>query len=157
MKNGILIIVLVLTMIIVPVKVSAIEIDYNNNLIQIAEKKNKNNGTDTSKWNEGYNQPQNCSGDNSILGNVNDPNSVAWLLQQVLNYLKVLGPILVVVLSSVEFAKVIINSDDEAMAKAQKKLITRIILAACLFFIPTLVQAALDLFGFTSDATCGIE
>ena len=157
MKKGILIIVLVLTMIIVPVKVSAIEIDYNNNLIQIAEKNNKNNGTDTSKWNEGYNQPQNCSGDNSILGNVNDPNSVAWLLQQVLNYLKVLGPILVVVLSSVEFAKVIINSDDEAMAKAQKKLITRIILAACLFFIPTLVQAALDLFGFTSDATCGIE
>ena len=104
-----------------------------------------------------YNQEQKCSGDDSILGSVNDPNSVAWLLQQVLNYIKVLGPILVVVLSSVEFAKVIINSDDEAMGKAQKKLITRIILAACLFFIPTLVQAALDLFGFTSDATCGIE
>lgn len=159
MKKGFLITVLVLTMIIVPIKVSAMEIDYNNNLIQIAAKKNNNNnnGTDTSNWGEGYNQEQKCSGDNSILGSVNDPNSVAWLLQTVLNYLKVLGPILVVVLSSVEFAKVIINSDDEAMAKAQKKLITRIILAACLFFIPTLVQAALDLFGFTSDATCGIE
>lgn len=159
MKKGFLITVLVLTMIIVPIKVSAMEIDYNNNLIQIAAKKNNNNnnGTDTSNWGEGYNQPQKCNGDNSILGNVNDQNSVAWLLQTVLNYLKVLGPILVVVLSSVEFAKVIINSDDEAMAKAQKKLITRIILAACLFFIPTLVQAALDLFGFTSDATCGIE
>lgn len=157
MKKGFLITVLVLTMIIVPIKVSAMEIDYNNNLIQIAKKEKNNNGTDTSNWGEGYNQEQKCSGDNSILGSVNDPNSVAWLLQTVLNYLKVLGPILVVVLSSVEFAKVIINSDDEAMAKAQKKLITRIILAACLFFIPTLVQAALDLFGFTSDATCGIE
>ena len=129
------------------------------NTDQVSGKNNKkqNNGTDVSQWNEGYNQTQNCTGDNSILGNVNDPNSVAWLLQQVLNYIKIIGPLLVVVLSSVEFAKVIINSDDEAMAKAQKKLITRIILAACLFFIPTLVQAALDLFGFTSDATCGIE
>ena len=159
MKKSILTIILVLTLVVVPIKVNAFEID-NNNLIQIAAKKknnNNNNGTDTSNWGQGYNQPQNCSGDKSILGNVNDPNSVAWLLQQVLNYIKILGPILVVVLSSVEFAKVIINSDDEAMAKAQKKLITRIILAACLFFIPTLVQAALDLFGFTSDATCGIK
>lgn len=156
MKKSVLIVILVLTMIVMPIKVSAMEIDYKNNLVQTMVKKT-NNGTDTSNWGEGYNQEQKCSGDDSILGSVNDPNSVAWLLQQVLNYIKVLGPILVVVLSSVEFAKVIINSDDEAMGKAQKKLITRIILAACLFFIPTLVQAALDLFGFTSDATCGIE
>lgn len=156
MKKSVLIVILVLTMIVMPIKVSAMEIDYKNNLVQTMVKKT-NNGTDTSNWGEGYNQDQKCSGDDSILGSVNDPNSVAWLLQQVLNYIKVLGPILVVVLSSVEFAKVIINSDDEAMGKAQKKLITRIILAACLFFIPTLVQAALDLFGFTSDATCGIE
>ena len=160
MKKGILVLMMILVVFITPIKVNAEEKDYNNGFFQIIEKKNNkqtNNGTDTSQWNEGYNQTQNCTGDNSILGNVNDPDSVAWLLQQVLNYIKIIGPILVVVLSSVEFAKVIINSDDEAMAKAQKKLITRIILAACLFFIPTLVQAALDLFGFTSDATCGIE
>lgn len=163
MKKSILIMIMLMTIIVVPIRVNAYEKNYNNGFIQIAAKKNKksnranNNGTDTSKWTEGYNQEQNCTGENSILGNVNDPNSVAWLLQKVLDYLKVLGPILVVVLSSVEFAKVIINSDDEAMTKAQKKLITRIILAACLFLIPTLVQAALGWFGFTSDATCGIE
>ena len=163
MKKSILILTMILVVFIAPIKVNAEEMDYNNGFFQIIAKNKKksnkqtNNGTDTSQWNEGYNQTQNCTGDNSILGSINDPNSVAWLLQQVFNYIKILGPILVVVLSSVEFAKVIINSDDEAMAKAQKKLITRIILAACLFFIPTLVQAALDLFGFTSDATCGLE
>lgn len=164
MKKSILIMIIIMVVTIAPIKVSAHEIDYNNGFFQIIAKKNnntnnnqQNSGTDTSQWTQGYNQTQNCTGDNSILGSVNDPDSVAWLLQQVLNIIKVLGPILVVVLSSVEFAKVIINSDDEAMAKAQKKLITRIILAACLFFIPTLVQAALDLFNFTSDATCGIE
>lgn len=159
MKKSILVLTMVLVVFITPIKVNAEKLDYNNGFFQIVAKNNKkqNNGTDVSQWNEGYNQTQNCNGDNSILGSINDPNSVAWLLQQVFNYIKILGPILVVVLSSVEFAKVIINSDDEAMAKAQKKLITRIILAACLFFIPTLVQAALDLFGFTSDATCGLE
>lgn len=100
---------------------------------------------------------QNCNDDDSILGNVNDENSVAWLLQQVFNFIKVIGPLLVVVLSSVDFAKVIINSDDEAMTQASKKLMRRLILAAALFFIPTLVQAILDVFGFTSDATCGIQ
>ena len=160
MKKHILIMIMILTVFVAPIKVSALETDYNNGFVQIVAKNNNkqnNNGTDTSQWSDGYNQPQNCSGDNSLLGNVNDPDSVAWLLQQILNYIKILGPILVVVLSSVEFAKVIINSDDEAMAKAQKKLITRIILAACLFFIPTLVQAALDLFGITSDSTCGLQ
>ncbi len=95
-----------------------------------------------------------CDG---VLGNPSDENSVAWLLQQILNFIKVVGPLLVVVLSSIDFAKVIVKSDDEAMAKAQKKLGMRLILAASLFFIPTLVQVLLDVFGFISDPTCGIR
>ena len=93
----------------------------------------------------------------SLLGDPNDPDSVAWLLQQVLDIIKVVGPILVVVLSSIDFVKVIIKSDDEAMGKAQKKLVTRLILAALLFFIPILVTVLLDLFGLTSASTCGLN
>lgn len=99
-----------------------------------------------------YNQSQSCS---SLLGDPGDSNSVAWLVQKVLNYIQVIGPLLVVVLSSIDFAKVIIKSDDEAMAKAQKKLITRLLLAVMLFFIPTLVTVILSTFGIT--ASCGIE
>ena len=95
-----------------------------------------------------------CDG---ALGNPSDENSVAWLLQQILNFIKVVGPLLVVVLSSVDFAKVIIKSDDDSMAKAQKKLGMRLILAASLFFIPTIVQVLLDVFGLVSDPTCGIR
>ncbi len=154
MKKTILSLIIILTLLLVPFRVNALEMNINNNLIQYGV----GTSNDPSQWNNNaYNQEQTCEGDNSILGSVNDPNSVAWLLQQVLNYIKILGPILVVVLSSVEFAKVIVNGDDEAMGKAQRKLVTRIILAACLFFIPTIVEAALNLFGFTSDATCGIQ
>ena len=90
---------------------------------------------------------------NTILGDPGNSNSVAWLLDKILSYIQVLGPMLVIILSSVDFAKVIIQSDDEAMAKAQKKLIIRLALAACLFFLPVIVKVLLGAFGLT---TCGI-
>lgn len=98
-----------------------------------------------------------CDGSNSLLGNPSDENSVAWLLQQIFNFIKIIGPILVIVLSSIDYAKVIIQSDDESMGKANKKLIWRLILAGLLFFIPLLIQVFLQMFGFTSDPTCGIQ
>ena len=110
---------------------------------------------DLEDWSESE-QNQNC-GSGGILGDPNDENSVAWLLQQILNYIRVLGPMIVIVMSGIEFTKVIISSDDDGMAKAQKKLITRLILVAALFFVPTIVLALLDLFGMTNDPTCGLK
>lgn len=94
---------------------------------------------------------------NSLLGDVKDPESVAWLLQQLLNYIKILGPILVVILSSVDFAKAIMVSDDENMKKAEKKLMIRLVLAVALFLIPTLVSVLLNIFGITTDGLCNLE
>ena len=111
------------------------------------------NSNQLNGLNDGYDQEQDCSG---LLGDPNDENSVAWLLQQLLNYIKVLGPILVVVLSSIDFTLRIVNSDDDWMAKAKKKLGQRLILAALLFFVPTISMALLDIFGITADPTCGI-
>lgn len=107
-------------------------------------------GIDMSK----YNQDQTCEG---LLGDPDNPESVAWLVRELLNIAKVVGPLIVVVLSSIDFAKVIVTSDDEAMAKAGKKLAIRLVLAAALFFIPTLVTVLLDVFGITNDPTCGIQ
>ncbi len=104
-----------------------------------------------------YAQIQVCDPSKSLLGDPTDEESVAWLLQKVLNYIKILGPILVIVLSSFEFAIIIIQSDDSAMAKAQKKLIYRLILVVALFFIPTIVEALLQIFGIVSDPTCGLK
>jgi len=98
-----------------------------------------------------------CKGEKSLLGDPNDEDSVAWLLQHILNYIKVLGPILVVVLSSIDYLYIIIKSDDESMKKVNKKLIVRLILAAALFFIPVIVEAILDIFGMTSSTTCGLR
>lgn len=112
---------------------------------------------DISGWTKDYDQDVTCEGDNSILGNPEDENSVAWLLNKVLRYSTIIGMLLVIVLSTIDFVSVIISGSDEAMAKAWKKFGMRLLLAALLFFVPTITNALLDLFGFTSQSTCGIE
>lgn len=111
----------------------------------------------TQGWMDDYNQEQDCSGGESILGDPNREDSVAWLLQQILNYIRIIGPILVVVLSSVDFAVVIVKNDDDSLGKAKKKLINRLLLVMALFLVPTVVTAILDIFGITGEGTCGIS
>ena len=106
------------------------------------------------EWMQDYDKDQDC---NSIFGSVGDQGSVAWLINELLNYARIIGPMLVLVLSSLDFAKAIIQNDDDTMKKAQKKLIYRLMLAAVLFFIPSLVTLVLEIFGFTSGAACGIK
>ncbi len=112
---------------------------------------------DIGDLNDGYNQEQTCTGADSVLGDPNDENSVAWLLDKILSYTTLIGMILVVVFSSIDFLKVVVNSSDEEMAKAAKKLGLRLIFAVALFFVPTITNALLDLFGLTSESTCGIQ
>lgn len=112
---------------------------------------------DMDEWLEDYNQNQDCTGDNSILGSYNDPNSVAYFLQIIFNWIKLIGPFIVVVMSGIDFAKVIVMGDDDGMKKAQSKLIIRLILAASLFFLPDLIGALLELFNITSSGICGLQ
>ena len=100
---------------------------------------------------------QACDSENSILGNPDDPDSVAWLLNQILTYASMAGVLLVVVLSSIDFLTVVVKSDNDSMAKAGKKLGIRLILALLLFFVPTITNAILNIFGLTSQSTCGYQ
>ena len=48
-------------------------------------------------------------------------------------------------------------NDDDSMKKAQKKLMIRLILAVALFLVPTLVTVLLNIFGITTNETCGLQ
>lgn len=87
----------------------------------------------------------------SLFGDVQCECHLAWFLQKILNYIRILGPTIAIVLSSIDFAKTIISSDDDSMKKAQQKLVKRLILSLFLFLIPTLVSVILNLFGITSN------
>ena len=148
MKKIISLVIIVIFSLLVLIPSNTYSLDFNNNFyIYKLDDNKENNVTDN------YNKSQNCNG---LLGDPNDEDSVAWLLQTILNYLRVLGPILVVVLSSVDFAKVIVNGDDEKFSKAKKTLFRRLIIVALLFLVPTIVSVLLNLFGITSNPTCGI-
>ena len=156
MKKVIIIILLIITcvMFISPVNTRALSIDNAISSVYLLTDTDMDNINDIINSGD---QQQDCTGANSIFGDPNDPDSVAWLIQLILNIIKVVGPILVILLSSIDFIRVIVKSDDEAMAKAQKKLIMRLILAILLFLIPVIVQVLLGIFGITSDPTCGLQ
>lgn len=78
---------------------------------------------------------------------------VGWILNTILNYIKIIGPILVVLLSAIDFIKAVVGTDEKAMKEAQSKLVIRLVAAICLFLVPTLVQLLLS---FINASTCTI-
>ena len=102
---------------------------------------------------DGMNQALTCSG----IFTTQDEGSVYWLLQTILNYIKLAGPILVVLLSSVDFIKAVMSSDENAMKTAQKKLMVRLVAAIALFLLPSLVQLIISLLGGIADPNCLIQ
>ncbi len=97
----------------------------------------------------------------SYLGTIpddgSDNGSVAWLIKKILNYIKIAGPVLVLILTSVDYLRALIQSDDETMAKINKKLGTRLLLIVLLFLIPTLVNVILTLVGYDTSNTKSFE
>lgn len=100
-------------------------------------------------------QQQKCE---YILGDPSTEGTMAWMLQKILNYVKVLGPILVIVLSTLDFTKTIMTSDAKEMKKAQNKLFIRIGCAVGLFFLPLIATVLINVInGTTGDQVCGLK
>ena len=96
-------------------------------------------------------------GDNEIscdIFGLENEGSVGWILQKIFDYIKVIGPILVVLLSAIDFIKVILSSDEKVMKQAQSRLVIRLIAAIALFLLPTLIQLAMSLI---NQATCTLK
>lgn len=80
-----------------------------------------------------------------------EPGSVGSILRTILGYIRIIGPVLVVLLSAIDFIKAIFGFDEKAMGTAQRKLIIRLIAAVALFLVPTLIDVLLD---FINATTC---
>ena len=95
-----------------------------------------------------------------ILGDPNDTGSVAYLLQKIFNYIKILGPLLVIILSSMDFTKVVMTGDEKSMKKAQSNLGIRLVCAALLFFLPNIIVLLFNIVldgSFDATSLCGIN
>ena len=79
-----------------------------------------------------------CEG---ILGDTID------IINEVLNWIKILAPILLILFGSLDFAKAVLANDDAALKKATGNFAKRAIAAAVVFFVPFLVNLLLSLEG----------
>lgn len=62
------------------------------------------------------------------------------LTVQILNWVRMLIPIVIILLSSMDFFKAVFANEDDAMKKAYGKLVKRLMIAAIIFIIPTLLK-----------------
>ena len=147
MKKVYLVIIIFILAISSPLLVTNVQalekIDYTNSSVKRMDYEDKDDDDENCKY---------------ILGNPNDEKSVAYLLQKFFDYIKIIGPILVIILSGYDFAKNALNPDAEKMKKATSKLITRLLCAVGLFFVPILTSFIINLINNTSyEQTCGIK
>ena len=107
------------------------------------------NAIDTSGWNG----PVECSD----IFKINEEGSFGWMLNTILGYIKVIAPILVVLLSAIDFIKAVFGFDEKAMKEAQHKLIIRLIAAVALFLIPQLIQLIMNFINVSLDPACFLQ
>lgn len=91
-----------------------------------------------------------CKG---VFGDPSEETSTAWLIQKVVEYMRIIGILLVLALSGVDLIKGIILSDAESMKNIKNHLITRLLGIVLLFVLPAVIKVLLQAFGLYSG--CG--
>jgi len=81
---------------------------------------------------------------------INCEGETIEFIRNIFNIVKIAIPVLLIVLGLMDFVKAIIASDDQKMKKAQKDFITRLIIGAVIFFIPSVLEFLLSLIGIES-------
>lgn len=82
------------------------------------------------------------------------------LLKFILNLIKVLVPLLLVGLGTLDFAKAILAGSEDNMKKAQSKFIKRVIIAVAIFLVPSILKLILgiasSIWGNIDADLCGL-
>lgn len=78
------------------------------------------------------------------------------LIKQIFDVIKIIIPIIIIVLVSIDMVKAISAGDEKIMKKAQGDAIKRIIIGVIVFLVPTIVFALLELIG-SNAGTCGLS
>lgn len=71
---------------------------------------------------------------------------VLKLVGYILIIIKVLVPLILVVMGSIDLFQAVVGKDEKALSKSIKNLMLRVVLGVFIFFIPTIVNWAFDVF-----------
>ena len=124
---------------------------------------NYDNSDYTGQSSEGDNSGNSNTNSNSNLTNTAGNTSVSDIcsspsyrkpmlfLGKILNFVKIIVPIVIIVFGVLDFYKAITSSKDEGLSKAFKSLIIRAIAGVCIFLLPGIVQLVLNMVNEWSD------
>ena len=76
---------------------------------------------------------------------------LAKVIYKVLTIFWIIIPIALIVFGTIDLGKAVIASDEKEVKAAQKRLISRFIYAALVFFVPIIVTAIMDLVAENTD------
>ena len=69
-----------------------------------------------------------------------DPDSLRSLINEILEYPRIIVPVLVIVLGMIDLAKAVVASKEDEMKKAQATFVKRLIIGVAFFLIPVFVD-----------------
>lgn len=80
-------------------------------------------------------------------------------LNEYMFYARIIVPIIIIILGSLDLVSAVLASDEDKMRKAQAKFIKRLMIGVAIFFVPTVINLILDIFNSVwssiSTDTCG--
>ncbi|MEG1566008.1 MAG: hypothetical protein RR342_04685, partial [Bacilli bacterium] len=103
--------------------------------------------------NNKFNSSNNLSCE-AVFGDQDDANYPAYWIQWSLNLMKYIAIVALLVLSTMDFLKAMVNQDKDAIQKAAITTAKRFVFAVLIFFLPIIVEFIMNLFG--AYGTCGL-
>lgn len=89
-------------------------------------------------------------GDEGDDGKNYDPNrdgkpSIRYYLDNIMSYVRIIVPILIILLGTIDFAKAVLAGKEDEMRKSQSDFAKRIIIGVAIFFVPLLINIVLNI------------
>lgn len=72
-------------------------------------------------------------------------DSLRKIINEVMSYIRIGVPLLLIILLGIDFAKATFSGDEKAISKSKNNAIKRIIIAIVIFFVPTLLNLLFDI------------
>lgn len=86
-----------------------------------------------------------------FFGSADDEDSLRYMINTIMGYIRIIVPILIILFGTVDFAKAVIAGKEENMKKAQGDFAKRVLIGVAIFFVPLLVNVIMDLAEITWD------
>ena len=75
------------------------------------------------------------------------PAAVADITSFIYGFLKIGGPVLLIILGAIDLGKAIVATDESGIQKAKKKLVNKFVAAASIFLVFSIVQMIVSIVG----------